>query len=92
MPRYEDGKPPITTGGAGYIPDADLRSAVKNAAYKYLFGDLPIDTIRKRLYDGVRPVSYFNVTKRIKEAMSGKKYSDDTYYWENRDPIWAEYL
>lgn len=88
----KNGKLPITTSGAGYIPDADLRSAVKNAAYKYLFGDLPIDTIRKRLYDGVRPVSYHNTIKRIKEAMSGKKYSDDVYYWENRDPIWAEYL
>lgn len=85
-------KQPITTGGTGYIPHADLLSAVKNAGYKYLFGNLPIDIIRKRLYDGVLPIGYNNATERIKKALSGKKYSDSTYYWEIRDPIWAEYL
>lgn len=57
-----------------------------------MFGNLPVDTIRKRLYDGVRPVSYANVTERIKKALSGRKYSDNVYYFEPRDQIWAEYL
>ncbi len=103
--KFEDGKDkyPITTGGAGYIPELDVVSAVKKAAHNYAFGDLPIDTIRQRLYENIQPAGYNDALRRVRRAVVENDPNDhadldfiptrpDRFAREYRDNIFAEYL
>lgn len=97
----------ITTGGAGYIPTFTAENAehtLKTIVNNYLFGNLPIDTIRQRLYDNITPIGYNDVIKRVKSAVKDNKREDikgmldssfefdEQGYNMQRDALWAQYL
>lgn len=84
-----------TTGGAGYVPQADVVSATKKAAYDYMTGGLPLDVVRQRLYDNVSPKIYLDATKRFRDAVvknTPDEYIKNQGHDQFRDDIWAEYL
>lgn len=85
---------PVTTGGAGYIPDTrGIVEGIKNAALNYAFGDIPKSVIRRRLYDNIQPYSYGNALYRIHNAVvNNKKEKNKDYIEDQRDDIFAEYL
>lgn len=100
-------KRPITTGGAGYFPDIDLKPAVKREIYKYAFGDVPVDEIRKRLYRNILPIGYNAALSRTRNAVVNNKPDEESIYYSEepanmlnskelvramRDNIFAEYL
>lgn len=88
-----------TTSGSGYIPQIDpslLRRQLENYYYNYAVGNLPIDTIRQRLYNNLTPVGYNNPIERIHKAVvenepdSGIRNED--WFFSPRDAIFATYL
>lgn len=89
----------ITTGGAGYVPSINLdllQKQLENYYYNYAVGDLPIDTIRNRLYRNLMPVGYNNPIERVHKAVVENKPDDATIkgrqYRSPRDVIFATYL
>ena len=50
---------------------------------------LPLDTVRRRLYDNLSPVSYDHPVIRYLKAVKKNK-SEGNY--KTRDDIWATYL
>lgn len=100
--HYADGKDRkpriITTGGAGYVPplntDGVIQSIVANEV-KNIIGDLPLDTVRYRLYNNIAPHSYANVKDRFKSAVKYNTPSEIdrlNIHRSYRDDIFAEYL
>ena len=76
-------KKPVTTGGAGYIPDN--------------YGQGGIDYIRRKLYDNVQPWGYNDIPQRVWNAVVLDKtepYDDDNESRQRaiRDDLWATYL
>lgn len=106
LPAYEGGKDvrPVTTGGAGYIPDVNLVDAATNAVFDYAFGNLPTDTIRQRLYNNIKPLGYSSAITRARKAVVKNESGDRGSVLEfipittsedvrtYRDNIFAEYL
>lgn len=78
----------ITTGGAGYIPNApDIKKVAKEATMD----------IRQRLYDNIIPYGYHNPIGRAFSALVLNKPSDSEEMpgsgnVDALDELWAEYL
>jgi len=86
IPRHEDGKPPITTGGTGYIPPAIDVSKTKQS-------------INKRLYRTISPLeASYSLLPTLQNFLSNKEYDDtrdginEEYPVGTVDAIWAKYL
>lgn len=80
-----DTKQPVTTGGAGYIPDN--------------YGWDAIDYTRRKLYDNVIPFGYNNPLQRVYNGvvLDKKEQYDPAYRVssdtaETLDDIWGQYL
>lgn len=72
-------KQPVTTGGAGYIPNN--------------FGQGTIDYIRRKLYDNILPWGYDDIPKRAYNAViKDKKENNEARDRAIRDDLWATYL
>lgn len=72
-------KIPVTTGGAGYIPDN--------------YGQGAIDYIRRRLYNNILPWGYNDMPKRVYNAViKNKKEENETRDRAIRDDLFATYL
>ena len=73
-----------------------LKDIIINYAINNMIEDIPIDTVRKRLYDRVVPASYDDAYFRFKNAINKNSpvYNGDKnfYAYVNRDDIWANYL
>ncbi len=73
-----------------------LKDIIIDYAINNMIEDIPIDTVRKRLYDRVIPVSYENAYFRFKNAINKKSpvYNADRNFlaYIKRDDIWANYL
>lgn len=93
-------KPKIkTTSGSGYIPGIDvglLRRQIENYYYNYATGNLPIDTIRYRLYNNLTPYGYNNPIERMHKAIVENEPDSGTrnknWFFSPRDVIFATYL
>ena len=90
----------ITTGGAGYNASLDtdlLRKQLESHYYNYATGNLPIDTIRMRLYRNLWPYGYNDPIERVHNAVVQNqqdhrfKKTGDTHL-SPRDVIFATYL
>lgn len=46
-----------------------LKQSLKQQVYGYLTGNLPIDTVRERLYNNVTPLTYGNPLSRVRNAV-----------------------
>ena len=73
-----------------------LKDIIIDYAINDIIEDIPMDSVRKRLYDRVVPISYDNAYFRFKNAINKKSpvYDADRNYisYINRDDIWANYL
>jgi hypothetical protein len=67
-------KQPVTTGGAGYIPQqVNLYDLILNV----ISGGLPKDSIRRRLYRNIRPVGYGDsIKENINRVINATKYNN----------------
>lgn len=84
-----------TTSGMGYVPNSNIIKGAQQAAYNYLTGGLPVDTVRQRLYDNLHPVGYQNAVNRFRRSVIDnikEKEIEDGGYDPFRDAIFAEYL
>lgn len=75
--------------------EGGIKSTIINKMLDYTIGDLPISTVRRRLYDKILPVGYYDAYSRFKEAVHNETpdITDfDNPVSRNRDDIWAEYL
>jgi hypothetical protein len=84
----------ITTSGNGYIPPIK-QEAIIDAAFDYATGngEVPIDVVRKRLYDNLYPYSYTSPVTRVHNAVvNNKKEPRIVRNIPDRDDIFAEYL
>lgn len=73
---------------------ASLKDKVIQWVLNKTIEGIPIDTVRKRLYDKVVPVTYDNPYFRFRNAVKGNSDDVDLTSWQSalRDDIWAEYL
>lgn len=76
-------KKPITTGGAGYVPDN--------------YGQNALDYVRRKLYDNIQPWGYNDIPQRAWNAIvldKAEPFDDDNENRQRaiRDDLWATYL
>lgn len=84
----------ITTSGTGYIPPIK-QEAIIDAAFDYATGNgkIPIDVVRKRLYDNLYPYGYTSPVTRVHNAVvNNRKEPRIVRNIPDRDDIFAEYL
>lgn len=73
-------------------PGMAMNSIVSKVA-KYITDDLPVDTVRQRLYDNLNPYTYYSPIYRVKSAVKDNKNSYTAMNpYTFKDDIWAEYL
>lgn len=75
--------------------EGGIKSTIINKMLDYTIGDLPISTVRRRLYNKVLPVGYSHAYSRFKDAIHNETpdITDfDSLVSRSRDDIWAEYL
>ena len=95
----------ITTSGGGYTQPINIerfKDYVKNKIYNYITGGLPIDTVRRRLYNnlfqGYDPgiSNLYDNIKRVRNAIVNNeeeyKGSNKLYRQIYMDDLFAEYL
>ena len=95
----------ITTGGAGYIAPINiegLKSDIKKKVYNHITGELPVDTVRNRLYrnlfQGYDPgiTNIVDNINRVRKAVVDNKEEhtgiDSKYRQAYMDDLFAEYL
>ena len=94
-----------TTSGGGYTQPINIerfKDYIKNKIYNYITGGLPIDTVRRRLYNnlfqGYDPgiSNLYDNIKRVRNAVVNNKeeytLSDKSYRQRYMDDLFAEYL
>ena len=94
-----------TTSGGGYIQPINIerfKDYIKNKIYNYLTGGLPIDTVRRRLYNNLFQgydsgiSNLYDNIKRVRNAIVNNeeeyKNSDKSYRQRFMDDLFAEYL
>ena len=94
-----------TTSGGGYTKPINIerfKDYIKNKIYNYITGGLPIDTVRRRLYNNLFQgydsgiSNLYDNIKRVRNAVVDNKeeykHSDKSYRQMYMDDLFAEYL